>query len=270
MNLLKTLNYAPRPWRPQTLAYADRIDANGGFITEKTLGFIDRFVIECEAAGLWDKLIEVGPFAGSNLNAALVKLAFHPSAGGVLANTGFIEADYAETGANGGLVGDGSRFLNTGFAGTHLPDHGHLSFYMREDVSAVGNRAQIGVSGGSDHYWIGALNGAAGPDARYGATATASAAGTFDKGFYLLSRETDSSLVLYRDGVAVGANTSTPFAAKPSETLYLWGLNSGGAAARIAARGSFYSIGQALNSSEALAYQNAVRNLQLALNRAIA
>ena len=81
MNLLKTLSNLPRGWRDETLQYADRIAANGGSISQGSLVAIDAFVRACQVAGIWSKFIEVGPFAGANLNAAMVKLVYQPAAG---------------------------------------------------------------------------------------------------------------------------------------------------------------------------------------------
>src|SRR3954469_152974 len=144
MNLLKTLSNLPRGWRDETLQYADRIAANGGAITQASLVGIDSFVRACQVAGIWSKFIEVGPFAGSNLNAAMVKLVYQPAAGSVLTNSSFVSSDYVETGASGGLNGDGTKFLMTNVQASTLPDNGHLSFHLREDVTSAGNRSFLG------------------------------------------------------------------------------------------------------------------------------
>jgi hypothetical protein len=271
MNLLKTLKRLPRGWRPETFQYADRVAANSGSITESSLAAIDKFIVDCVTAGIWSKFIEVGPFAGSNLNAALVKLVYPGGGSSALTNNNFIAADYVETGSSGGLLGDGStKFLSTGLLGTSLPDTGHVSFYLREDVAAAGNRMLLGAVSGSDHYWLGALTPSAGSDCRYGGVVTASASGTLSKGFYTGVRDSTTSLALYRDASVISTAGSTAATTKPALALYAWAYNSSGSAsARLPARGSFYSIGQSLNGAEVLALHNAVRNLQTALNRAV-
>lgn len=239
-------------------------------ITQASLIAIDSFVRECQTAGIWEKFIEVGPFAGLNLNAAMVKLVYQPAAGSVLTNSSFIASDYAETGANAGLNGDGTKFLNTNVLSSSLPDNGHLSFYLRDDISSGGNKALIGALTGTDHCWMGALNPAAAVDLRYGALVIASNAGTLSRGFYTGVRESSTSLSLYRDGVLL---TNTSLAAgtnKPAFAMYLWAFNSSGSSsARITGHGSFYSMGHSLNATEAAALRAAVQNLQSAFNRAI-
>src|SRR6476646_11070849 len=176
MKLLKTLSNLPRGWRDETLQYSDRIATNGGSISQASLVAIDNFVRACVVAGIWSKFIEVGPFAGSNLNAAMVKLVYQPAAGSVLTNSSFVAGDFVETGANGGLNGDGTKFLNTNVQATTLPDNGHYSFYLREDITSGGNKSLIGALDASNQYWMGALSPGTAIDCRYGALVNASSA----------------------------------------------------------------------------------------------
>jgi hypothetical protein len=272
MKFLKSLRYLPAKLRnPETTSYRDRVIANGGTIPESSLDAIEKFVQDCKNANIWSKFLDVGVFAGSNLNAALVKLVYQ-SGGGVLTNVNFVSGDYNETGANGGLNGDGAtKYLNTGFnAQSLLPDNGHLSFYLREDVSASGNRALLGVLAGADQYWFGAVNPASASDARYGGTQSASGSGAFTKGFYVDTRAAANDLRLYRNGTQIGANTNNITHNKPNLSFYAWAFNSNGSTGAIlSGRGSFYSIGQSLTAMEVAAFNDAVKTLQRNLNRDI-
>jgi hypothetical protein len=270
MKLLKSLSQLPRGWRSETLLYADRVAANGGAITQASLVAIDTFVRACQVAGIWEKFIEVGPFAGSDLNAAMVKLVYQPAAGSVITNSSFVSGDYVETGASGGLLSDGTKFLNTNVLATSLPDNGHFGFYLREDVSSGGNKSTMGALAGSDHCWMGALNPASAVDVRYCGVVTASGSGILSKGFYTGVRESSTALNYYRDSVLLGTSGTATGTTKPAQPIHLWGFNSSGSSAgRIAARGSFYCIGQALSSVEVGALYNAVRTLQQALSRSV-
>src|SRR5258708_4987959 len=72
------------------------------------------------------------------------------------------------------------------------------------------------------------------------------------------------------NGGSIATASSVTGTTKPVFPVFAWAYNaSGSSSARLNARGSFYSIGQALSSSEVLALHNAVRNLQSALNRAV-
>src|SRR5436190_1859601 len=226
MNLLKTLSNLPRGWRDETLQYADRIAANGGSISQGSLVAIDNFVRACQVAGIWSKFIEVGPFAGSNLNAAMVKLVYQLAAGSVLTNSSFVSGDYVETGANGGLLGDGTKFLNTNVQASTLPDNGHYSFYLREDNSSGGNRSLIGGLDASNQYWMGALTPGVDVDLRYGALTTITYSGTFNKGFYTGVREASNSLSYYRDGALLASSSTVTGTTKPAVSVFAWAYNA--------------------------------------------
>src|SRR5947199_10790573 len=103
MNLLNKLSNLPRGWRAETLQYADNVAANGGSISQASLVAIDSFVRACQVAGIWSKFIEVGPFAGSNLNGAMVKPVYQPTAGSVLTNSSLVSSNCIETARTAGL-----------------------------------------------------------------------------------------------------------------------------------------------------------------------
>jgi hypothetical protein len=273
MNYLKSLNYIPVKLRnPEVINYRDRVIANGGIISEASIDAVTKFVQDCKNSQVWSKLLEVGPFAGSNLSAALVKLVYPAGSSSVLTNVNFVSGDYNETGSNGGLNGDGvTKYLNSGFnTQSLLPDNAHLSFYLRTDVSAAGNRSCIGTINGADQYWLGALTATTSVDARLGGNLTASLAQPLNKAFYIGSRAAANSMRLYKNGALSGSNSTTVTHNKPNLNLFLWAFNSAGAAAALLpARGSFYSIGSGLTDAEAAALYQAVQTLQRNLNREI-
>jgi hypothetical protein len=270
MNFLKGLRHVPvKLYNLETFAYYNRVLANGGSISDASLNAVEKFVQDCKNAQVWDKLIEVAPFAGSNLSAALVKLIYPGGGSGVITNVNFVAGDYNETGANGGLNGDGAtKYLNTGFnAQTLLPDNAHLSFYLREDVSAASNRSLIGTLNGSDQYWLGALTNTQ-TNIRLGQVATAALGQNMGKGFYLGSRPAVNALKLYKNGAVIATDSTSVTHNKPSLNLFAFAFNSAGtASAFVPGRGSFYSIGQSLSDTEAQAFHEAVRTLQRNLNR---
>jgi hypothetical protein len=272
MNILKGLHHVPvKLFNLETVSYYNRVISNGGIISDASLSAVEKFVQDCKNSLIWDKLIEVGPFVGSNLNAALVKLIFPGGGSGLLTNVNFVAGDYNESGVNGGLNGDGAtKYLNTGFnAQGSLPDNSHLSFYLRDDVSAASNRALIGTINGTDQYWLGAITNTQ-TNIRLGQTITATLAQNMSKGFYIGSRSAVNSLKLYKNGAAVASDATAVTHARPNLDLFLFAFNSGGtAAAHFPGRGSFYSIGQALSDAEAQALHEAVRTLQRNLNREV-
>src|SRR5436190_9952725 len=210
MNILKGLRHVPvKLFNLETVSYYNRVISNGGIISDASLSAVEKFVQDCKNSLIWDKLIEVGPFAGADLNAALVKLIFPGGGSGVLTNVNFVAGDYNESGVNGGLNGDGAtKYLNTGFnAQTSLPDNSHLSFYLREDVSASGNRSLIGTLNATDQYWLGAINNTQ-SNVRLGQSAIASYAQNMSKGFYLGSRSAPNALKLYKNASLVATDAT--------------------------------------------------------------
>ncbi len=272
MQLLHHLQRIPvKLYNPETTLYRSRVIANGGTISANSLDSVEKFVQDCKNAVIWTKLLEVGVFAGANLNAALVKLVAGPGAPTSLSNVNFVAADYAETGSFGGLTGDGAtKHLNTGFAGTNLPDAGHLSCYLNDDVGSSGNRAMLGVLAALDQFWLGSLNPATSADFRYGQTiGTAQPFGLL-KGFYTGVRVSGTSLRLFRNGGLVDANTSATSVTKTSQPIYTHGFNSAGIAGGwLGGRISFYSIGQSLSDAEVQSLHYAVRTLQYNLGRGV-
>ena len=272
MNYLKLLRHIPaKLYNPETADYRDRVIAAGGTLSEASLDAVEKFVRDCKNNELWDKLLEVAPFAGSNLSAALVKLIHPAGVSGTITNVNFVSGDYAETGPNGGLLGDGAtKYLNTGFnLASFLPDNSHLSFYLREDVSASANRSLLGGLSSTEQYWLGALTNTQ-RNVRLGQTATATQTANMTKGFYAGSRTGGSSLKLYKDGLVIATDSASVTHTKPSVSLYAFAFSSSGSAsAYLPGRGSFYSIGHGLTEIETLLLHDAVRTLQRNLGRDI-
>lgn len=272
MKIYKSLNHIPvKLYNPETLNYRTRILAAGGSISESTLDAIEKFVQDCKNSNIWDKLLDVGPFAGGSLASALVKLAYPGGVSSTLTNINFVSGDYIETGVNGGLAADGAtKFLNTGFNLQNLlPDNCHFSFYLREDVSVAGNRSLVGAVNGVDQYWLGALTNSQ-TNARLGQALTATHAQNMSKGYYIASRQEANSLKLFKNGDLVGSDSTAVVHNKPNTNAFVFAFsNAGIGGAFIPGRGAFYSIGQALSDAEARLLHEAVQTLQRNLGREV-
>jgi hypothetical protein len=272
MNLLKNLRHIPKKaYHTETLDYKTRILAAGGTISERSLDYTEKFVQDCKNALTWDKLEEVGLFLGDQLTAGLVKLKYRNNS--LLINNNFTSGNYVERGANGGLLGDGvTKYLDPGYNLQELPDNGHFSFYLREDVSAAGNRACMGAFGDTEHFVLGSLTSTDNVLGQYGALYSALAERPFNKGHYLLSRTASDNLDFHLNGVKIAQNSNSFSIVKPNGALLLWAwnyLDGPNIQNHLPARGSFYSIGQALSVTEAAAFYGAVQTLQRNLSRQI-
>lgn len=93
-------------------AYFNNIVSNGGTISESSMGSVNTFVLSLKATGLWNNLVEIYPFMGNQLAAALTKLKYLNTP--YCINNNFINSDYTETGPGAGIKGDAStKYLNT-------------------------------------------------------------------------------------------------------------------------------------------------------------
>jgi hypothetical protein len=260
----------PTEFLPETIDFLNRIAANGGTISNNSMILADNFVRGLFNNGLWHKMLEIGLFIGGNLNAALVKLKYPGGGQSTLANNNFVAGDYVETGASGGLLGNGStKFLNTGTTPAQSGPAGHAAFYQREDFDAGVIRSLCSSYNTVDLFGLKRASGGSMNGGTWGKYDMAIEVQTPLKGFYLVSRLAADNLRLYRDGLQIAQNI-TPSTADPhTQPFYLWSSNNNGAAAEfLNCRGSFYSLGQSLTATETATYYTQVQTLQTALTRA--
>jgi hypothetical protein len=150
---------------PESADWANRVRTNGGSVSGTTLSAVDRFVKAIHAAGIRDRFYRVNLFCGdsdASLNAVRTPLFRGPSLTGTQyggttdTNFNFVQGDYAETGASGGLTGNGSsKYLNTGlpinFTGTRSYHLAALPFavtsgngcFVGADTNLDGNPPRI-------------------------------------------------------------------------------------------------------------------------------
>ena len=276
---------------PEAADWRARVIANGGTVSGSTLQAVSRFCASISAAGIRDRFARLSLFCGDNLNAALVPLYRSFTFGGtVLGNTvdqslgspSFVGVgtDYAETGAGGGLTGNGtSKYLNTGLSVSDIGTFtsGHLSVYHGQSSGTNVNRYYIAANDAtlSNRFFLGtdAFNTAQ-VTAIYGATLIANeslaAQGHGAAGHRILSRASATLLTHYHNGSVVATNTTdvTGGGSLSTAAFPVFALNSNGTISRfhnswIAA----YSIGLGLDGTQAAAYRTAMQAFQAALGR---
>jgi hypothetical protein len=255
---------------PESLDFFNRIAANGGSVTNSSMTLADTFVRGLLEAGLWPKLLEVGLFIGNNLNAALVKLKYPNGGQGVLVNNNFVAGDYAETGANGGLLGNGTtKVLRTGTPQTAIGATGHVSFYLREDLSGIDDRGLLGAVELPQFFGIFKSSNATDLVNCFGGGVSATYQNV-TKGFFCGVRSAPTDLNLFKNGVGLGTTTTAATVANTSNDFAVWAMNYGASCYKyLDKRGSFYSLGQTLNAPEALQFYNLVQALQAGLGRSV-
>ena len=283
-----TLTGAPIVSNAEAQDWIDRVYGNGGGVSAATAGAVNQFCLDIENApggSIRDKFFRVNLFAGSNLNAALTPLYLGPTPLGIRygnatdTNVGglFVTANYNETGATGGLAGNGSnKYLNTGFptntlsaSDRHLaaypitwPNGGYQYFLGSE--SAAGASQQQFALGHFDNANKGEF--AFGPNAGAGYLSSTTA---ISSGGMWIGVNTSGSGTIYRNGVANGTLSLTAATPTASE-IFAFAANRAstpGAANYFNGRIGGYSIGLSMTAAQAAAYNTAMQSFQTALTR---
>jgi hypothetical protein len=275
---------------PEAADWAARVVANGGTVGT-SLPAVSAFCRAIDAAGIRDRFVRLNLFCGgpsgtvAGLNACLVPLYRGPTPGGATlggstdTNTGsvFVTADYTETEASGGLLGDGStKYLDTGLNVDALTAAScHLSAYIRGTQDITTPRALIGAlfNGVADRYRI-FLNNTGTPAVNYtlfselGKTNNANVnLVNANAGLLLSSRTTNARLDLYDDGAATGTPNTTATTELTGATPFLVFARTG-PTEFYNGRMAGYSIGAGMSSAQVAAYSTAMLAFQTALGRA--
>jgi hypothetical protein len=268
---------------PEANAWRTAVVANGGSVSGSTMKAVSSFCAAIDAAGIRDRFYRLNLFAGTGLNACLVPLYRGTSRTGTQygnttdTNTNFVSGDYVETGATGGLKGlrTSTKRLDTGLAPAEFSGHNfHASAYecattdSSFDASLGGYRVAnsagfyIGTGGSATTYTFSQVN-----------NAIDKASG--DITAHMMAVQTGNRTgVLYRNGSSAsttyvgGGNTSSDW------SLVTWGVavfasqtSAGGFSDYSSARLGAYSIGIAMNGTQAAAFYTAMQALQTALTR---
>jgi hypothetical protein len=261
--------------------WLDRVYANGGTVSAATAASVNQFCVDIDAAGIRSKMLRLNLFCGGNLNAALVPLYRGQSLTGTQYgniyddNKGpYVSGDYTETGATGGLKGNGtSKYLDTGFQQqtiTLTDFHLSASYTDLESVYDA-NRILIGQFNSVQSDFVNFRQDiTSGNFSFFAATffpvSTTPASSTTH---VLGVRSTATLATIFRGGASVatsGTNVGTP--ATSTRPYWIYGNNNAGSLQLpTAVRMRLYSIGQAIDGPGASAFHNAVSAFNTALSR---
>jgi hypothetical protein len=280
------ITLAPQVSNADAQNWIDRVYANGGTVSASTASAVNQFCSDIDSAGIRDRFYRMGIFAGTGLNACLVPLYRGPSLGGTQyggttdTNWGpFVSGDYVETGASGGLTGNGtSKYLTTGLTPANLPDFstGHLSVYSANAFGGSTIYALLSSLGAgyAENYAIeanraaGGLYGAWGKGGTFSTLATqAQGAGN---GHTLIARTSSTDLSAYRNtsGTAIATSSTSVTPATSSSQWAVFAHGTGGSPLNYAAaRLGGYSIGASMTGSQAAAFYTAMQAFQTAMGR---
>jgi len=259
----------------------------GGSVSIATLKAVSDFCKAIDQAGIRSKFRRLNLFCGTS-DASLVAVRTPLYRGesrtgtqygnAIDTNLNFAQGDYAETGASGGLLGNGtSKYLNTGFNVDQFPGAAncHLSAYVRGTQSVSGPMGVIGAifNGVSDRYRIGFNTSTAGnfnTNSELGKDnqITSQRANT-DDGLYTLSRTSTTSLTHYNDSTSFGTNTANTAETTGAFPIFVFARNtaSNAPAEYYNGRMAAYSIGAGMSGAEVTSYYTALQAFQTALSR---
>lgn len=268
----------------EALNWATRVSANGGVISTTTIRAVSEFCRAVDTAAIRDRFARLNIFAGGNLSGALVPLYRSFSFGGtVIGNStdtsnNFVSGDHSETGASGGLTGNGTnKYLLCGsvLASVDRANSHQAAFGSSLTSPSTGSRILMGAESASGAGIVATQvrDGASVAILRYFSAnnqanfITVSAA---TSGFIVGTATSSTDLRVYVNGVQSGstvtANRGT--GSQTSTSMAVFAFNSNGSiSSYCSARLSAYSVGLGLTAAQAQAYNTAINSLQTALGR---
>lgn len=265
---------------PEAAAWRSAVVANGGSVSASTLKAVADFCKSIDAAGIRDRFYRLNLFAGTGLSACLVPLYRGQSRTGTQygnttdTNNGpFVSGDYAETGASGGLKGNGStKYLDTGLAGnTFTAGDRHCSAYWNANAGLTGNRVFIGNSDTtSTAAWFDIHSRFTNAGSEAQITQNYGLSHTSANRHQLAQYNGATSAVSYSDGGDKKTRDAFPLGSPTASSTnwFIFSINPslfGGV--KSDARICTYSIGLSMTDANALAFYNAVHAFQTALGR---
>jgi hypothetical protein len=265
-------------------AWIDRVYSNGGTVSTATANAVNTFCNDIESAGIRDRFYRLNLFAGTGLSAALVPLFRGPSLGGAQyggttdTNVGpFVSGDYVETGATGGLLGNGtSKHLNTGFRTQDFASVSdvHLGIWWRGGTVTDTRRPIGGFGASNDNFHIDTRLAAGGGNLAVLGQSTSIPTNVLDQSeqSIIASRTSTTNAVYYKNGTsAATSTTSVTGVTGTSQVIGVFtGLFSGTTAAAWSPhRLNGYSIGAGLSGAQASAFHTAWSAFQTALTRGL-
>jgi len=272
---------------PEAASWSARVVANGGTVSGSTLIAVNNLCRSIDAAGIRDRFYRLNLFCGTGLSAALVPLYRGQSSTATQhgsttdTNTGpFVSGDYTETGATGGLNGNGTtKYLATGlnpFSAGLAETNFHAAGYFKDIINSsgvfIGCVNSVATRGVVFHPAFQTL----GMYVRFGGLSNSGVEnGTLSARNGLLLGVRRPGGAGFRNGANINATSVTTgslawAASTDSPALFVFARNDTQASPSLQAfsgRCQGYSIGLGMTDTQAADYHNAMQTFQTALSR---
>jgi hypothetical protein len=263
-------------WNADAADWIRRVQANDGAVSTATANAVTDFCNAIDSAGIRNKFYRLNLFCGTGLNACLVPLYRGPSLIGTQygnvtdTNNGpFSTGDYVETGASGGLTGNGSsKYLDTGLSKRYPPTESdrHVSAYVSSLSATAAPLGSYDSSTPIGYYQLYCSASATNIQFYSGGNFNG-LSGTAAAGFWMGTGTVVKTL--YKDGASVASGSAGANSASVSTfPFFVFATNNGGVAGnRYNGRLAGYSLGLSVTGTQAAAYNAAIQAFQTALER---
>jgi len=269
---------------PEAQDWAIRATANGGVVSSTVLTAVSDFCRAIDAAGIRDRFLRLNLFCGGNLSGGLVPLyrsastAANPIGNATDVNVNFVSGDYAETGVNAGIKGNGiGKYLQTGLVASAnlVATNVHLAVFLASPNTSSFNYpviigCKVVTPAASIQLWTATTS--ANTPATFDVGASNATSSTFNpSGFLVGSCVNQQDIRFFINGKQDSPTSTATFsvAATPALQLYVFATNQSGVAQILHnGRASTYSIGYGMTAFQVLEYHAALAAFRLALGRA--
>ena len=224
---------------------------------------VNQLVLDLKSYNIWTKMTALYPIVGGSASSHAVNLK-PPGTYNLTFSTGW---SHAST----GMTPNGAAYANTSFIpNNNLTDsNNHQSFYSRTNSSAA-NICEIGSYDGSFRFF--------GMQLKFtgdlflcanGINPYPTASNTNSQGFYLMTKNSSTSLNAYKNSSKVITNGTTGSGISTTN-VWIGAFNANGTGANYSTKEcSFSSMGDALTDTEAANFYTAVQAYQTTLSRNI-
>ncbi len=257
--------------QPETADYIARVQATGGSLSAATVQAVDKFVLRGKTDSWWPLMSIIGVTAGNTLTASQVQLKAAPGVTPIFVN--FTADDYKEKigidpgGSNSTKYVDLNVTLAAlGLSATSLSAAVWASYNATTDFRETQNLTEYGAMI-ADYPSVGNTTFGLQINQAGAELGTRSTGGHEANGVTLISVST-SGMVLWTNGVIYGGLVPATYSTSTTAgtiNLLRCKLNDSTYTSSIPI--SFYSVGQALTTSVAVSFSNAITTLMRDLGR---